>query len=162
MDTTADPCEDFNQYVCGNWAKAHPLPDSAGRQSYFNIINNRVIDVASDAMHDATQKSHSNVVNYLVDMYNECNDTSLREERGTKPVTDMIEQIVGSWPALGKNEKTTMTWQQIYANVVSKTGLSPALHFTAQYNRQTFKKMLFVSFRIFLIIILNLMFFSRS
>jgi predicted metalloendopeptidase len=27
MDPTADPCQDFYQYTCGNWAKITKIPD---------------------------------------------------------------------------------------------------------------------------------------
>ena len=152
MDLTADPCENFHQYVCGNWEKFHPLPESSGRQSYFNIINNHVIDAIHAAVPKSTEKSKSHAVSYLSDMFNECLNVDEREKRGTQPAVDLINSIVGGWPVLGKNtEKTTMNWQQIYTNVVTKAGISPALRFTVQYNRQTFKKMLFVSsnFRLF-------------
>lgn len=29
MDNTANPCEDFFQYMCGNFENEHPLPDTS-------------------------------------------------------------------------------------------------------------------------------------
>jgi predicted metalloendopeptidase len=32
-DTTADPCQNFYQFTCGNWAKAREIPLGKGKYS---------------------------------------------------------------------------------------------------------------------------------
>jgi hypothetical protein len=38
MDATAEPCDDFYQYVCGNYVKEHPIPNTQGGISSFSIL----------------------------------------------------------------------------------------------------------------------------
>jgi endothelin-converting enzyme/putative endopeptidase len=41
MDTTADPCVDFYQYVCGGWQKANPIPAD---QSSWDVSSKMLLD----------------------------------------------------------------------------------------------------------------------
>lgn len=36
MDPTASPCEDFFQYMCGNFEQEHPLPDSSTSHDWYD------------------------------------------------------------------------------------------------------------------------------
>lgn len=38
MDDTIDPCEDFYQFACGGWIKAHPIPPGESRWDAFGVM----------------------------------------------------------------------------------------------------------------------------
>lgn len=42
VDTTVDPCQDFDAFVCGKWRGANPLADGEGSVSATGLVEVRV------------------------------------------------------------------------------------------------------------------------
>lgn len=51
MDATADPCDDFFEYACGTWNKAHPIPDDRATITTFEVLADQVQLTIKGNMH---------------------------------------------------------------------------------------------------------------
>src|SRR5689334_4780874 len=54
MDRTAAPCDDFYQFVCGNWIKTNAIPPDQGRWGRFNQLAERNRLVAKQILEKAS------------------------------------------------------------------------------------------------------------
>ncbi|XP_050344222.1 phosphate-regulating neutral endopeptidase PHEX [Nymphalis io] len=92
MNTKAHPCEDFYQYVCGNWAKEHPRPDIFQSYDWFRDKQTKVYATVRDFLNRNTSDL-PRPVNQAKDVYTACMDTETLDKRGLKPILKVLESL---------------------------------------------------------------------
>ncbi|XP_045537018.1 neprilysin-4 [Papilio machaon] len=95
IDKTAQPCDDFYQYMCGNWPKNHPRPDEYISYDWFSDQETRVYAAVRDFLEadDPNLYKKPKPVQQTKIMYEACMDVKTLEERGLEPVMNMLDEI---------------------------------------------------------------------
>ncbi len=95
MDTTANPCTDFYQYACGNFAKLHPIPpDMPEFNQFANLIefNNQALRGILEKAEAAHAPAGSNEQK-IGDYYSSCLDTDAIDKQGLAPIQPVLDRI---------------------------------------------------------------------
>ncbi|GFG41004.1 hypothetical protein Cfor_12600 [Coptotermes formosanus] len=107
MDVTADPCQDFYQYACGNWGKKNPIPKDKTAYDTFEMLRENLDDVLrklleeqSNAKCDSTSEIWQNdAILKAKYFFQSCMNYEILEKRAEKPLLDLLDQL-GGWPVL--------------------------------------------------------------
>jgi len=129
MDQSVDPCQDFFSFACGSFVKDTPIPDDKSRVSQFSLIDDE-LDKNMRKQIGAPISAEDTGATVLAKKYfQSCMNKTRIEERGVKPLQNMLEKM-GGWPVVEGAEwnATAFNWMDtIYQN--RKEGFSHSYFF---------------------------------
>ncbi|HWF47252.1 MAG TPA: M13 family metallopeptidase, partial [Bryobacteraceae bacterium] len=94
IDKTANPCQDFYQYACGNWMKKNPIPADESRWGRFNeLLERNELTLRGIAEDSGKHQDRSALDQKIGAYYGSCMDEGAIDKKGTGPIQPELERI---------------------------------------------------------------------
>jgi hypothetical protein len=96
-----DPCTNFDQYVCGGWRENHDMRPDQGSIFAGTIMEENAQTRLRHILDrpEAPQLADADNFKKLKAAYDACLDEPAISKRGTKPLTDILDELEKIYPA---------------------------------------------------------------
>ncbi|CAL1685239.1 unnamed protein product [Lasius platythorax] len=104
MDKSVDPCEDFYQYACGNWAKRNPIPKDKAGYDTFEMLRESLDSVLKELLedpilHNVDELDADDATVKAKHLFQSCMNYEILEQRMERPLIQFLDEL-GGWPIL--------------------------------------------------------------
>ena len=94
IDKSANPCQDFYAYACGNWVKNNPIPADQSSWGTFNQLLERNQKALREILETAEQRESSSPIDQKIGgFYQSCMNEASIDQRGTSPLQSELERL---------------------------------------------------------------------
>lgn len=76
MNISADPCDNFFQFACGNWNKKHMIPEDRASISTFEVLSDQIQITLKGLLEEPVDASDSDATRKAKDFYISCMNLS--------------------------------------------------------------------------------------
>lgn len=130
IDETADPCKNFYEFACGTYLKNTFIPDDKVTIDLFSIVRDKVQDQLRIILNEDEQPNESKPFVLAKRLNKACLNKTIIEQRGIKPLADMLESF-GGWPLVKGDvwSNETFNWLEMIKKF-RKIGLDTSIIFS--------------------------------
>ncbi|XP_048750063.2 neprilysin-1-like [Ostrea edulis] len=107
IDTSADPCDDFFQYACGQWRRKQVIPEDKAITGVFYQVDDSVDITLKYLLEKKIDADDIEAVQKAKKLYKSCVDLDGIEKENLTSARKMIQEL-GGWPVVDTdwNENT--------------------------------------------------------
>ena len=101
IDAKADPCQDFDRYVCGSWKDKAEIPSDSGSYTQFSVVRKELSATLKRVLENTNETDGANSwdsVKKAKRFYKNCMDTDTINAMSNE---QLKQEINISWPSLG-------------------------------------------------------------
>lgn len=99
LDETIDPCENFYEFACGSYMKNTKIPADKVSVDLSSTVDDLVRGQLREILNEPPQRCESKSFRLAKYLNAACLNQSIIEERGIKPLADILESF-GGWPVV--------------------------------------------------------------
>lgn len=134
IDTSADPCQDFYKFTCGNFKNVQPLPEHESVWDNFAILQKEIFTLIKTILLTERNADEPVAVQKAKAAYQSCVDLEYVEQ--LELVEKGVLQKLGGWPLIAtvnKEQHGGFTWKDI-GGIAGEYGISLLFTFSITQN----------------------------
>lgn len=99
LDESIDPCDNFYNFACGNYLKNTKIPKDKVSVDLSSTVDDLVREQLRTIINEPAQRNESKPFRLAKHLNAACLNQSIIEQRGIKPLADILEAF-GGWPVV--------------------------------------------------------------